>query len=186
MSTLSEQVPAVVVGLDGTAASAAALAWASAEAQAHRCPLIVVHVLDPRYTPAVYSPTRPEASQDADGVLARIKELVELSTTGPVEQVFEVGVPAQVLVHRARGARALVLGHGARHRAPAGQEYRHGPVLGTIGRACVARAECPVVVVPEPVVGRAAKAVGEPAHRAPVQGARAVYPFQDRIPVAHR
>jgi nucleotide-binding universal stress UspA family protein len=146
---------------------------------------VFVQVLDPRDTPAVYSPAPPEAPRESDGVLARIKEIVERSATDPVEQVFEIGVPAQVLVNRARGARVLVLGHGARHRTPTGQGYRHGPVLGAIARACVARADCPVVVVPEPVVGSVAKAVEEPAHRAPIQGARALYPFQGRIPVAH-
>ena len=190
MSSVSEQAvskhaSAVVAGFDGTAASAAALAWAEAEAQAHRCPLVVVHVLDPRHTTAVYAPAPPEVRQGTDGVLARIKEIVEQSADVPVEQVFEVGIPAQVLVHRARGARVLVLGRGARHSGPGGQEYWHGPMLGAVARACVARAECPVVVVPEPVACRSVKAVEETAHHVPVQGARAVYPFQGRIPVAH-
>jgi nucleotide-binding universal stress UspA family protein len=175
----------VVVGLDGTPASAAALAWAATEARAYRAPLVVVHVLDPRGRTAAYSPSTP-ADRDNDGALSRIKELIDRTETGPVEQVFEIGVPALVLAQRAHGARLLVLGHAAGHHLADGEEFRPGPVLGPIARACIARAECPVVVVPEPVTGRTAPVRSVPRHRDPVRGGRAIYPFQGRIPVAHQ
>ena len=179
--------PPVVVGLDGTEASAAALAWAAAEAAAHRAPLVVVHVLDPRGSAAVYSRADTDAPAEQGNVLARIKELIDEAEVGPVQQVFEIGVPSRVLVRLARGARILVLGHAA-HRRPGHDGYDCGrvPALGTVARACVARAECPVVVVPEPVVGKTAAHVEEPEHYAPMRGARAIYPFQGRIPVAHQ
>jgi nucleotide-binding universal stress UspA family protein len=183
--------PAVVVGLDATEASAAALAWAAAEARAHHAPLVVVHALDPRGRNAVYSPSGPEGSgrrgHDADDVLGRLKALIERAAAGqdaPVEQVFEIGVPAQVLIGKARGARMLVLGHGERHRR---RDMGHapGPALGSIARACVARAECPVVVVPEAWARRGAPAGAQSKQHAPVVGGRAIYPFQGRIPLAH-
>ncbi len=182
MSTLPE--PPVVVGLDGTPASAAALAWAAAEAHVHGAPLVVVHVLDPRGRTAAYCPATAE-DHDVDETLSRIKDLIDRTETGPVEQVFEIGVPVLVLAQRARGARLLVLGNAAGHRLADGEEYQHGAVLGPIARACIARAECPVVVVPEPVTGRAASASELPRHHDPVRGARAIYPFQGRIPVPH-
>jgi nucleotide-binding universal stress UspA family protein len=176
--------PPVVVGLDGSTASAAALAWAAGEAGAHRAPLLVVHVLDPRGRSAVYAPVRPKAVDDANGVLARIEYLVDHAVTGPVgpvEQAFEIGVPSVVLMRRAHGARMLVLGHSVRHQCGEGEEYRPGPVLGAIARACVAHADCPVVVVPEPGVGKkTASASTVPSHRASTQGARALHPFQGR------
>ena len=180
------RMPVVVVGVDGTAASAAALAWAAAEARDHRVPLMVVHVLDPRGRKAVYAPSGPDQRDDIDDTLAEIKVLIENTTDATVEQVFEIGVPSQVLVRVARGARLLVLGHGATHRRTGVGEYQRGPELGSIARACVARAECPVVVVPAPAVARTAPIKEKPEHHTPVVGARAVDPFQGRIPLAHQ
>jgi nucleotide-binding universal stress UspA family protein len=178
-------MPAVVVGVDGSAASAAALVWAAAEARGHHVPLVVAHVLDPRSRRAVYAPTGPGRSDEVEVTLTRIKKLTESATAATVEQVFEIGVPAQVLVRLARGARLLVLGHGAEHHLPEGREYQQGPALGSIARACIARAECPVVVVPATTVARIAVSEEQLEHHAAVTGARAVYPFQGRIPVAH-
>jgi nucleotide-binding universal stress UspA family protein len=179
--------PPIVVGLDGTEASAAALAWAAAEAAAHRAQLVVVHVLDPRGRAAVYSHTDADASDEQDHVLAHIKELIDQADVGPVEQVFEIGVPGRVLVRLAREARMLVLGQAGRHHRAGHEDYDnvYAPALGPIARACVAGAECPVVVVPEPVLGKTAAHAEEPEHHAPVRGARAIYPFQGRIPVVH-
>ena len=177
--------PTVVVGVDGTAASAAALAWAAAEARAHHLPLVVVHVLDPRGAKAPYAPSVPEGRDprgDVDDVLGRIKALIEQAAVTPVEQVFEIGVPSQVLVRRARGARMLVLGHGERHRLADEADHAYGPALGSISRACVARADCPVVVVPTPRVKRGAPTSAQPEERTPVVGGRAVYPYQGRGP----
>jgi nucleotide-binding universal stress UspA family protein len=182
VSTLPE--PPVVVGLDGTPASAAALAWAAEEARSHGAPLVVVHVLDPRGRTAAHCPATA-GDRDVDETLSRIKDLIDRTGTGPVEQIFEIGVPALVLAQRARRARLLVLGHDAGHHLADGEEHRPGAVLGPIARACIARAQCPVVVVPEPVTGRTASAGELPRHHDPVRGARAIYPFQGRIPVAH-
>ena len=176
----------VVVGLDGTEASAAALAWACAEATAHHVPLVVVHVLDPRASAAVYSHADAEAHGEQGDAPARIKELIDQADVGPVEQVFEIGVPSRVLLRLAREARMLVLGHAAHHGAGhEGYEDGHAPTLGSVARACVARAECPVVVVPEPLADKTAALAEEPEHHAPLRGGRAIYPFQGRIPVAH-
>jgi nucleotide-binding universal stress UspA family protein len=177
----------VVVGLDGTEASAAALAWACAEATAHHVRLVVVHVLDPRVSTAVYSSTDAEARGEHGDVPARIKGLIDQADVGPVEQVFEIGVPSRVLVRLAREARMLVLGNATHYHHAGHRDYDDGcaPALGSIARACVARAECPVVVVPEPVVGKTAVLAEEAEHHAPLRGGRAIYPFQGCIPVAH-
>ncbi|HTJ71091.1 MAG TPA: universal stress protein [Actinospica sp.] len=183
MSTVTES--RIVVGVDGSPASAAALEWAAAEARAHGAPLLVVHVLDARRYAAVYSPAHAAERAESDDVLAEIKGLIDRVGAERIEQVYEIGVPALALVQRSRGARLLVLGHALEHRRPDGDEYLPGPVLGPVARACLARAECPVVVVPEPVAGRTAAATERPRHHDPVAGARAIYPFQGRIPVAH-
>jgi nucleotide-binding universal stress UspA family protein len=176
----------VVIGLDDTEASMAALSWAAAEAAANHAPLLVVHVLDPRGTAAVYSHAEADAGEEPPNPVERIKELIEWAEVGAVRPVFEVGVPGRVLVHQSRGARMLVLGQARRHHRFEGEEYVHGPALGPVARACVALAQCPVVVVPEPAVDAAAAHSEESARHAPVLGARAIYPFQGRIPVAHQ
>lgn len=182
MSTYPE--PPVVVGVDGTAASTAALDWAAAEARAHHAPLLVVHILDPRQRNAVYSPA-PAGERDPGRILARIRALVDRAGAERVEQVYEIGVPGLALAQRARGARLLVLGQARAHHRTPDEEYPHVPALGPVARACVAGADCPVVVVPEQAVGRTASTREQPRHRDPVHGARAIYPFQGRIPVAH-
>lgn len=157
----------IVVGIDGTGVSAAVLAWAAAEAAAHRAPLVVVHVFDPRGSTAVYSHTDADAPDEQGEALARIKELIDRTEVGPARQVFEIGVPSRVLIRVAREARMLVLGHAAYHGT--GHEDRedgYAPALGSIARACLAHAECPIVVVPEPIGGTKAASTGEPEHRA--------------------
>jgi len=175
----------VVIGLDDTEAAAAALVWAAAEAAANHAPLVVVHVLDPRGTTAVYSRADADAVEEPADPVERIKALIDWAEVGPVRPVFEIGVPGRVLVQLSRGARMLVLGQARRHHQAEGEEYVHGPALGPVARACVALARCPVVVVPEPAVDAATTHREESARHAPVRGGRAIYPFQGRIPVAH-
>lgn len=179
--------PPIVVGVDGGAASLAALVWAREEADAHGVALVVVHVLDPRYRVAPYAPA--PASSGPDSTAAEgIKELLNAASGSPVEHVFEVGVPSVVLVERSRGTRMLVLGgHTARHHRRDGEDYLSGPALGPVSRACVARAQCPVVVLPEPLCVHPVSGGSDAPHGAsePVRGARATDPFQGRIPVAH-
>lgn len=180
--------PPVVVGLDDaeTEVAAAALRWAAAEAAAHRAPLIVVHAFDPGGEVGVHAHEDPAATEDPGDPIERIRSLIDWAGIGPVEQVFEAGLPARVLVQRSRGARMLVLGQARRHHRAQGEEYLHGPALGPVARACVALAECPVVVVPEPVAAPAATEAEEPQSREAVHGGRALYPFQGRLPVAHQ
>jgi hypothetical protein len=85
-------------------------------------------------------------------------------------------------------ARMLVLGHARWQRRTGREDYGYGgaPALGSIARACVARAECPVVMVPEPAVSRTPVRAEELEHHVPMRGVRAIYSFQGRIPVAHQ
>jgi len=176
---------AVVVGVDGTEGSLAALQWAVAEATAHRAPLCVVHVLDPRVRRrATYARPRSDATAlcdrtvEAEGLLARV--LAQTHVAADVRRLFEIGNPAEALIAAAHGARMLVLGHTPRRSRDPDEPYQ-GPALGSIARACVLHAGCPVVVVPAPERRQdslvpqgsptAATAVPEP-----VEGVRTLYP----------
>lgn len=189
----------IVVGVDDSEASLAALRWAADEAAAHQAPLIAVHVLDPRCRG--FAPYAQPGSDDADELgesampddTATVKKMIADSGVKPTMDVFEVGVPSQVLVRCAIGARMLVLGHADHHRQHDGEPYQHVPVLGSIARACMARATCPVVVTPIPE-RRAASRAAEPeprpkrvevAQSAPLVGRRAIYPKRQPVPIEH-
>lgn len=203
----------IVVGLDGSEASMAALRWAAEEAAAHGAPLVAVRVIDPRAQRfASYAGRAPHAVRDpvhepvrdADvalmGDAAMVDQMIAESGIAHVRRVLEVGVPSQVLVRQAIGARMLVLGQADHHRLRAGAEPYQAPVLGVIARACVARATCPVVVVPIPARSPASAALrpeprGVPevrtpadqsasAEHAPLEGARELYPHRP-VPIAH-
>ena len=163
---------AVVVGMDGTETSAAALVWAAAEAAAHQAPLVAVCVLDPRGTEVRLRSGGRNLAGPQEATY-HIRELIERADVGPVRLVVETGVPGRVLAHRSHGARMLVLGQAEHHHSGVAGEFRPGPELGPIARACVALAGCPVVIVPEPVSGKTATYAGRPQH-APVSGGHAV------------
>ncbi len=197
------RVPApIVVGLDGSEASLAALRWAADEAAAHGVPLIAVHVMDPRGRRfASYAGRRPQPLPDLlrDSVsgaelaamdeAARAEREIEEAGLVHLTRIFEVGVPSQVLVRCAIGARMLVLGNADHHRRRDDERFPI-PSLGSIARACIARATCAVVVVPVPARTSAARPVQPepervPVAHAPMEGARAVYPKQQLVPIAH-
>lgn len=190
------QLPApIVVGLDGSSASLAALHWAAGEAAAHGAPLVAVCVSDPR--PRRNAPYAGAGNGESDAVdtIAAVHRMIAESGIESVRRVFEVGVPSQVLVRVALGARMLVLGHADhhRHRDMDRETPPHAPVLGSIARACVAWATCPVVIVPIPARRPAREAVAPEPRRvpvavtqgAPVHGSRAIYPKRQPVPVAH-
>lgn len=188
------QLPApIVVGLDGSSASLAALHWAAGEAAAHGAPLVAVCVSDPRprriapYAGAGY------AGSDAADTIAAVNRMITESGIEGVRRIFEVGIPSQVLVRISLGARMLVLGHADhhRHRDSDRETPPHAPVLGSIARACVARAACPVVTVPIPARRPAREAGAPEPRRVPVaqgtalRGGRAIYPKRQPVPIAH-
>jgi nucleotide-binding universal stress UspA family protein len=184
----------VVVGVDGSEASLAALRWAAEEAAAHHAPLIAVRVLDPRpRRHATYAGARCE-NVDRPDPTATLEQEILRSGVSPAKRIIDVGVPSVSLVRRAIGARMLVLGHADHHRRRRSEDAssHQGPALGSVARACVARATCPVVVVPIPARSPA-RGTAVPAPRqeqesqgvTAIVGARAIYPKPRPIPVAH-
>jgi len=188
---MSQESAPIVVGTVGDDASLAALRWAADEAAAHGAPLIAVHVFDPR--DQCFAPyARPEAWDARDlEACAMVERQLADSGLREVKRVFEVGVPSQVLVRFAIGARMLVLGHADHHCRHDGEGAHHAPALGSVARSCAAGATCPVVVVPVPAQRPApAKADPEPqrvpvARESAVTGGRALYPTHQRVPIGH-
>jgi nucleotide-binding universal stress UspA family protein len=140
----------IVVGVDGSAGSMAALAWAVDEADAHGATLVCVVAWEP---PVVYgSGFAPVPSLPPDGAYeeaARGQMDASLERVGGTKGVPEVerlvieGPPGEVLLAAAEGADLLVVGSR-------GHGSFLGMLLGSVSQHCAHHAHCPVVIVPSP------------------------------------
>ncbi|OZC41531.1 hypothetical protein CH286_26430 [Rhodococcus sp. WWJCD1] len=136
----------VVVGVDGTKASAAALELAFEEADVRSAPLTAVHSWsDADLTVGVpirgleWPANRPAAADQ----LARILE--PHTRRYPMVSVRTAVVkdrPVRALLDHAQGAQLLVIGSHGRGGFP-------GMMLGSTSRTVIARASCSVTVVPD-------------------------------------
>ncbi|MFD0318514.1 universal stress protein [Streptomyces flavalbus] len=135
--------PAIVVGVDGSPASAAALRWAAEQGRVLRAEVVVVHVWEPsgpRVAPYAPAAARPAADDERIAAARVLAETVR-GVMGPhvartVRAELIEGPPARVLPRRARDAALLVLGHAT--------------ATGPVSRACLRHATVPVVTVPAP------------------------------------
>jgi len=138
----------IIVGVDGSESSRAALHWAYDEATHHEASLTVVMTWHPPTLPM--SPpygsipeegyeTQPKTS--ALEVLDRlVAELEQRNPAVDVRTSIEEGSPAKVLIERSKGCDLLVVGHR-------GHGGFAGMLLGSVSQHLVAHAQCPVVVV---------------------------------------
>jgi nucleotide-binding universal stress UspA family protein len=133
----------IVVGVDGSPASEAALAFAFGAADLRRVPLVAVHawwdlVVDPTMAPLV----------DWDAVDADEHEVLAERLAGWAESYPDV--PVRRLVVRDRPARALVEESGRAQLVVVGSRGRgglRGMLLGSVSQALLHHAHCPVAVV---------------------------------------
>lgn len=131
----------IVVGVDGTAESAAALRWACREAALRRAEVHAVHVREaPCYSMASYAVPGQGYPGDVDVDIMWQSMLADVTAGVLVRTEVADGLAARVLLERCAGADMLVLGTNA--DIP-GAGWSPGPVV----RACLHRAPCPVVVI---------------------------------------
>jgi nucleotide-binding universal stress UspA family protein len=139
----------IVVGVDGSETSRAALRWAAQEARAHDSELHVVHAWD---MPAAASgvgltSARPSTSatepyhQAAQQLVSAVVE-GELGSQSPtnVRPSIGRGSAASVLLEAAKGADLLVVGSR-------GHGGFAGLLLGSVSAKMANHAPCPVVIV---------------------------------------
>lgn len=151
--------PAVVVGVDGSDGSRAALRYALDEAGRRRAGLRVVVAYAPSdyWADLVALDRRPPTPDPGTGATARARAMVQevvaerraRAATLPADEVEVVGAagpPADVLIDAADGAELLVVGHRGRGAA-------HGRLTGPVALGCVLRSRCPVTVVPPTSAG---------------------------------
>jgi nucleotide-binding universal stress UspA family protein len=137
----------VVVGVDGSAESAAAVDWVRhyATATGARVRAILAwHYPGAVGGPpievapeAIHSQTEQQMRETLDGVITQV---YGGAAPAGVEAVLGYGHPAQVLIEASKEAGLLVVGRRG-HRAFAGM------MVGSVSLHCVTGAFCPVVVV---------------------------------------
>jgi len=140
----------IVVGLDGSPGSLAALHWAIAQARMSRRTVEVVvaarrppahgfgYGLDSALRERELEPL--QAQQILDGVIAEAAHDRQVPTVRLVGRVVD-GAPLPVLLDAAEGADMLVIGRHTRHSVVEA-------LLGSISDLCVRHSPCPVVVLP--------------------------------------
>jgi nucleotide-binding universal stress UspA family protein len=162
----------LVVGVDGTPSSDAALRFACAEAAARRLPLAIVHAWQPvpAYAtsglmgPGPVSPAPIEMAEAGQRVLDEAAAVADAFVAPVVHEEYLLEATASAALLEASEA-ALLMVVGGRDRA------RHEPGwLGPVPIRLAAKARCPVVVVPSGanlmggvVVGLDGSAVSEDA-----------------------
>lgn len=135
----------IVVGLDGSEAASAALAFAVTEARLRGAQVDAVIAwhepyVAPTMTPVVADPAVFEES--AERVLDRALEGIDQSAEPvKVERRVVHGAAASVLLEAAEGASLLVVGSRGRGGFA-------GLLLGSVSQQVVHHATCPVVIIP--------------------------------------
>jgi nucleotide-binding universal stress UspA family protein len=139
----------IVVGVDGAEASLAAVRWAVQEASWYQARVHLV-LVSLGHRAASYSGA-PRDDGDADGgvLLAAARlEAARALTLDRVSCELAAGSPAKVLIDWSASAELLVLGAAY----PAGRSGNLvSPPMGSVARACLHGAACPVVVVTSPL-----------------------------------
>ncbi|NKX56246.1 universal stress protein [Arthrobacter mobilis] len=131
----------IVVGVDGSDLSVAALRHAKLLADALGCVVEAVTAWHHQVAAGTVAPVRWNPAEDAGRVLA---DTLERAYGGQPPAELQSGTvqgqPAGELIEAARNARMLVLGSR-------GQGGFAGLLLGSVSAACVAHAPCPVLIV---------------------------------------
>ena len=133
----------IVVGVDGSPHSNAALRWSLDQAQARAGAVTAVLAWQVPFVSIPGAFDRGELEEAYRAFLIKTVSEVEPAPAVPLGTVLAEGDPTQALVRAAQGADLLVL--GIRGRSPAA-----GLLLGSVSQACAASASCPVVLVKRP------------------------------------
>jgi nucleotide-binding universal stress UspA family protein len=133
---MNTEVKPIVVGVDDSPPSYAALDWAIAEATRRQAPLRLVHVVaSPPVRSAAAGNTAPAAANNAVSALERASETIPDVTVASID-----GEPADILIKESAEASLVVVGNR-------GLGGFRGLLAGSVSVQTAAHAQCPVVVV---------------------------------------
>lgn len=149
----SRQQPVILVGVGGSGASLAALAWAAREARRRDARLRVIQARQPHPARALYAGTGsgqhalPSESAAADRLAADVR--AALGDVADVDLVVEVieGAAERALAEASADADLLVLGSGGRSPVAQVDPLIVDKPIGPVIRACLSHARCPVVII---------------------------------------
>ena len=140
--TENPQAGRLVVGVDGSAPSQAALRWALEQSRLTGTPITAVIAW--QYPPDYGLGAVPEGwspDQDAANALERtLQEVCGDDRPADLRSVVREGNPARVLLDESQGAAMLLVGSR-------GHGGFYGLLLGSVSAACAERASCPVLVL---------------------------------------
>ena len=148
----------IVVGVDGSELSLAALAWAADEARLRNSRLVAVHAWAAPYAPAmpgIMEPAGPPVDRDViqqasrEALDAWLGEAAATLEGVEVEAAAVENEAAEALIERSEGADLLVVGSRGHGRLA-------GALLGSISQKAAQHARCPVVIVHPPQEGLSA------------------------------
>lgn len=143
--TAGDERRTIVVGVDGSPGSEAALHWALAEAKRRSVDVVALDAWS--LPPTASMAYVPSASGDAikDAATAALDDVVRRASGRyrgvTCEQVVVNGPPAVTLVEAAQQAAILVVG-------TRGRGGFAGLLLGSVSQHCAHHAPCPIVIVP--------------------------------------
>jgi nucleotide-binding universal stress UspA family protein len=147
MTSDNDARPAVVVGVDGSDESVAALRWAAryaAAAGASVRAVLVWHYPTAASVPPVGRTPPSVEGEVEEHITAILTEAIAKAAPDmpdvPIASEIRYGHPAQVLVEESGQVDLLVVGRS-------GHGAFIGMLVGSVSQHCVAAAECPVVVV---------------------------------------
>lgn len=146
-ATKTEKAPRIVVGVDGSASSLAALRWAvhQAELTGGTVDAIVAWQMPSSMTGFGFAPVAVADGSEMEQTAQRALDHAVRQVVGPeggpvVRRLVVEGFPAPVLLGASAGADLLVLGSR-------GRGGFSGALLGSVGQHCVRHARCPVVII---------------------------------------
>jgi nucleotide-binding universal stress UspA family protein len=139
-------IPRIIVGVDDSPASRAALGWAVDEAARRRCEVVAVHAYEWRVSGALAPIGGPLADQAREWAETFVSGLVQEVRTGTpgveVRGKAVLGSPGRALIAASTGATLVVV--GSRGRGGFTQL-----LLGSVSQQVATHAHAPVVVVRE-------------------------------------
>jgi len=144
----------ILVGVDGSAGSDAAVRWAAREAAMRSLPLTLLHVLEPSLASSAEGPTDDAITQAqlnrAHRIVDTARELVDQLTTGTpldVHTQVQYGGITPTLVEESTQAWMVVVGSR-------GLDAVEEHLLGSVSAGLIHHAHCPVAIVHEPQSAR--------------------------------
>jgi nucleotide-binding universal stress UspA family protein len=130
----------IVVGVDGSAHSLAALRWALAEAKEHSGGVTALFAWQVPFLSFPGAFDRDKLEQASKDFLIETVSEVAPAPAVPLRTLVAEGEPTEALVKAAQDASLLVLGIRGRSRFA-------GLLLGSVSQGAAATASCPVVLV---------------------------------------